>query len=155
MENTFITLIVVMILVNGAYLIWNIIRKRRIKKHEKGLAKLKKFKKKQRKLNEKKSSQIKPEPNSVVQKKENATADQDQKLSDRQRTNQKKKLLVTMGDISEAPENDLIDLSEEELEQKEMDKIVEQSNQAIENMQDIDSEEADQMYELQWWITRK
>ena len=64
-----------------------------------------------------------------------------------------------MGDISEAPEIDLANLHQEELEQKEMDQIVEQSNQAIEDMKDMDSEEADQMYELQWrmneWITRK
>ena len=54
MENTFITLIAVMLLINGAFLIWNLIKKRRIKKHELSLKKLKKIKKKQIKVTEKK-----------------------------------------------------------------------------------------------------
>ena len=55
-----------------------------------------------------------------------------------------------MGDISEVPEDDSINLSEEEPSQKEKMEIVveQQSNQEIKEELVMDSEEADQLYEL-------
>ena len=79
-----------MILINGAFLIWNIIKKRRNKKHDQGLAKLKEFLKKQKKLTKKKGSKIEPVLDSAVKKKEKATTeDHAQNLSGRKQANQR------------------------------------------------------------------
>ena len=109
MENTFITLITVMLLMNGAFLIWNIIKKRRIQKHKLGLKKLKKFRKKQIKVTQnKKQNKVTAELSSAAIVKDFVEADYQ---SGDQRKNRRQKLLVTMGDISEAPEDDPINLS--------------------------------------------